>query len=84
MAIIFGLLLGIALLIGIYVFRSRCWLCPPHPFIWGHSALLEALPYPRSFSCPLKPKLRCSPYPALMSVANSARVHWTTEISLGP
>lgn len=46
MAIIFGVLLGIALLIGIYVFRSRCWLCPPHPLFWGPSALLEALPVP--------------------------------------
>lgn len=47
MAIIFGLLLGIALLIGIYVFRSRCWLFPPPPLLfWGPSALLEALPVP--------------------------------------
>lgn len=35
MAIIFGLLLGVALLLGMLVFRSRCFSCapnrPPHP-----------------------------------------------------
>lgn len=30
-AIVFGLLLGVALLLGVLVFRSRCCSCPPHP-----------------------------------------------------
>lgn len=31
MAIIFGLLLGVALLLGMLVFRSRCFSCAPNP-----------------------------------------------------
>lgn len=51
MAIIFGLLLGVALLVGIYICRSRCWVLPsPHPFCvplpeeWPQSSPSCALP----------------------------------------
>lgn len=79
MAIIFGLLLGIALLIGIYVFRSRCWLSslPIHP---GSLYFVRRL-YPLMIL--LSPKTKAL-HPVLMSVANSARAHWTTEVSPSP
>ncbi|KAK2489926.1 hypothetical protein MC885_005149 [Smutsia gigantea] len=41
-AIIFGLLLGVALLLGILVFRSRCCTCPCPPTILGPFAQSEA------------------------------------------
>jgi hypothetical protein len=91
-AIIFGLLLGLALLLGIHVFRSRCWLVPvpPHSVFLGPFASSEALTV--ALMTLLSPTTKAQVYPSTDPVhpvpdasgANSARAHWTTEVVLGP
>lgn len=91
-AIIFGLLLVVALLIGIlHVFRSRCRLLPPPcsptlgPCIWSEALIIApmALPPPSSKAqrCPHAHPAHPAP---VVSGVNSARAHWTTLVVLGP
>lgn len=71
MAVIFGLLLGVGLLLGILVFRSRCCSCPSPPTILvplpGQKPLNAAattLP-PPSTKAPVCPSTHPVPHPLL-------------------
>lgn len=77
MAIIFGLLLGVALLLGMLLFRSRCFSCALNPAAHPGSPvpeqkLLNAVP--TAFP-PTSPRTPESPQPPVVSEESSAEEH---------
>lgn len=87
-AIIFGLLLGVALLLGMLVFRSRCFSCapnsPPHPGSpVPRQKLLNAVPTvfpPPSPKTPVSPPTPCYFWGGLSQRAfGPLRWSWTPE-----
>lgn len=84
MAIIFGLLLGVALLLGMLVFRSRCFSCalnpPPRPGSpMPRQKLQNAVPTAFPPTSPRTPE-----YPPLFLRRAQLKSIWAPEVVLGP
>lgn len=81
MALVFGMLLGVGLLLGILICYSRYYSCPPTPdtilgpFVWSEAP--ESSPND-------PPILHCAHTFTLHSGENLARAHRAPEVALGP